>query len=188
MHFSGKHTDEQIFALVKKGDETAFNELYHRYWDKLLVRAVTQLSSEQDAEEVLHDVFVSLWNRRDKIELKYKFHTYIAAMLKYEVIRRLAIRKKRAFDPLYDQEDKQVLDDSTRQLLDFQDLQRRLEASVQRLPTKCQLVFRLSREQALNDKEIASTLNIAPKTVQNHLNHALRALRSSLSTLLAAVL
>lgn len=184
MAFYSNHTDEELFCFVHSDDERAFAELYKRYWDRLFSRAVMQLTSVEDAEDVLHDVFVSLWNRRARIVLQYSFHTYIAAILKYEIINKLAERRKKKSTVIEDEQQQEISDNSVAQQLEFRDLQQRLESSVQQLPEKCRLVFRLSRENGLKVNEIAHTLQISPKTVQNHINHALHVLRSVLSSLL----
>ena len=172
------HSDEQLLQLMQAGEESAFTELYNRYWDKLLPRAVMQLGSREDAEELLHDVYVRLWKRRGTIELRHSFHTYIAAVLKYEILHRLADRKnKRLRERAAGEQQLLLADRSTEEQLDFLDLQEQLEASVRQLPDKCQLVFRLSREKGLGEKEIADQLQISPKTVQNHIHRALQALR-----------
>lgn len=184
MPFNSNHTDEELFRRVQSDDENAFAELYNRYWNRLLSRAIIQLTSTQDAEDVLHDVFVSLWNRRDKIVLRYSFHTYIASILKYEIINRLAERKKKNAAAIEERLQEELPDDSVFEQLKFQELQQRLERSVQQLPEKCQLVFRLSRDEGLKVNEIAHALHISPKTVQNHINHALHVLRSALNNFL----
>jgi len=188
MHSYKAHTDEQLLSLLQDSDEGAFTELYHRYWDKLLARGITQLKSVEDAEELLHDIFVRLWKRRDTIRIRHSFHTYIAAILKYEVLKKLADRKKVKLQDLSESQDSSLVDYSTQQRLDFLELQERLEASVKQLPEKCRLVFRLSREEGLSGKEIARELQITPKTVENHINRALRALRSSLNLFLTLFL
>ncbi|MGF7232808.1 RNA polymerase sigma-70 factor [Arachidicoccus sp.] len=188
MSLFNNYTDEALFERVQADDQGAFTELYNRYWKRLISRAMTQLKYPQDAEDVLHDVFVSIWNRRKRIILKYSFHTYIAAILKYEIIDKLADRKKKYTDSIGEGSQSIFLDDSTRQQLEYHELQERLEASIQQLPEKCRLVFRLSREQGLKSKEIAEVLNISPKTVQNHINHALGTLRSALNNFISFLL
>jgi len=188
MHSYRAHTDEQLLSLLQAGDEGAFTELYARYWDKLLARGMTQLKSLEDTEELLHDIFVRLWKRRETIQIRYSFHTYIAAMLKYEVLKKLADRKKMKLQGLSESPESSLADYSTQQRLDFLELQERLEASIKQLPEKCRLVFRLSREEGFSGKEIARKLQITPKTVENHLNRALRALRSSLNLFLTLFL
>lgn len=177
------HTDQQLLSLLQNSDEQAFTELYNRYWDKLLVRGLTQLNSLEDMEELLHDIFVKLWNRRETLNIQYSFHTYIAAMLKYEILRLLAEKRKKPLIESTETQIDQSVDDFTGKLLDFKDLQQQLEASVQRLPDKCQLVFRMSREQGLSQKQIAHELNITPKTVENHINKALRLIRSTIQNI-----
>jgi RNA polymerase sigma-70 factor (ECF subfamily) len=174
------YTDGELVQLLQQGDEKAFRELYERYWDKLVARAFTQLASTEDAEELLHDIFIKLWQRRASLQLKYSFHTYIAAALKYEIIHKLAERKQRKPFTTIGVAVEGPADHSTQGWLDFRDLQDRLEASVSALPEQCQLVFRLSREQGLSEKEIAARLQLAPKTVQNHMTRALKKLKVAL--------
>lgn len=86
------YTDEQLLDFVAKGDHIAFNEIYERYWDRLLSVAVNRLDNEEDAEECVQDVFLSLWNRRETTKLKYKLSTYLWAAVKYQIINRLNTR------------------------------------------------------------------------------------------------
>lgn len=60
------YTDDQLVDTLRTGYEDAFNELYERFWKKLLVRAHLLLQSAEDAEEVVHDIFVTLWRKRKR--------------------------------------------------------------------------------------------------------------------------
>lgn len=173
------YSDGELVALLQKNDDRAFREIYERYWDRLMARAMMQLRSAEDAEELLQDIFVKLWKRRESLQLKHSFHTYIAAVLKYEIIRRLADNKIKRSTSANEIIHTELPDHSTQQWLDYKDLKEQLEASVEALPGQCQLVFRLSREQGLSEKEIAATLQIKPKTVQNHMNRAIKKLKHS---------
>lgn len=178
-----KYTDEQLVQLMSSDNSAAFNELYNRYWEKLLVKAGLLLDIREDAEEVIHDLFVSLWNRRSHIQLKYSFATYVSASLRYALYTFLASRKHKAsrmitsIDSLQPQPD---LEHTPVEWLEFEELQDKIEKAISALPEKCQLVFRLSREHGLTDKQIAHQLSISAKTVQNHMTAALKKLRSSL--------
>lgn len=185
MSLYSTHTDEELLLLLQSGNEAAFTALYDRYWERLLARAVLRLQSTEDAKEVVQDVFIRLWNRRENLTIRKSFYTYIAAALKYEIIRKLNERKRMRLESAELTDDATILkvaDDTTRHELDFQDLQQRLEASVKRLPEKCRMVFRLSREKGLSEKEIAEALQISPKTVQGHITHAIKDLRSALNS------
>lgn len=174
------YNDQQLLKLVQQDDEHAFSHLYDRYWDKLLTQAFIKLRSHEEAEETVQEIFLQLWRRRHAIELKYTFHTYIAAVLKYEILSRLAGRKKEARAKINLAVVSPVSDNSTIEKSNFDLLREKIEKTVQLLPEKCRLVFRLSREAGLSEKQIAETLNIAPKTVEAHMSKALKSLRVSL--------
>lgn len=177
------YNDNELVLLIAKDDEHAFRVLYDRYWKKLLVQALLKLQSTEEAEEIVQTIFINFWRRRHTIQLKYSFHTYIASMLKYEILRQLALRKKEK----HFRENVSALhiveDYSTRNWLDYEQMREEIEKTVRLLPEKCQLVFRLSREKGLTEKQIAESLNIAPKTVQAHMGKALKQLRTSLQQL-----
>jgi len=181
-------TDEQLVSLLIQDDEAAFRALYEKYWQRMLIKAFTQLNSQEDAEEVVQDAFINLWKRRSRLRLKFSFHTYIAAVVRYEVMARIALNKSRAYVALEEEQLQSMADDATRQWLAFDDLCDEIERTVKALPEKCQLVFRLSREKGLSDKQIAEHLDISQKTVEAHRTKALKSLRASLNQLLFSTL
>jgi RNA polymerase sigma-70 factor (family 1) len=172
------HTDDTLVALLRDGDESAFTELYNRYWEKMTIVAFTKLGTAEDAKETVQDVFADLWHRRARLQLRHSFHTYITAAVTYKVFTLLAKRKKSRDQ--YSLLESEGVDDSTRQWLTFVDLQEELEKILLTLPEKCRLVFQLSREEGLSHQEISKLLDIAPKTVEAHLSRALRSFRLSL--------
>jgi RNA polymerase sigma-70 factor (family 1) len=181
-------TDEQLAARLVNSDGAAFRMLYERYWQRMLVKAYTRLGSHADAEEVVQDAFINLWKRRSRLQLRHTFHTYIAAVVRYEIMARIALNKNRDHLTIDDQHLESLSDDATRQWLAFGDLADEIEKAVQALPEKCRLVFRLSREEGLSEKQIAEKLDIAPKTVEAHMTKALKSLRSALNQLLFSTL
>ena len=175
------YSDDQLVQLLRENDESAFNELYERYWKKLLIRAHLLLQSPQDAEEVVHDIFVSLWNKRATLLIHHSPQTYLGAMLQYACFKVLAERKrKRVYTT--SEELPELYDATTQEYLEFAQLQRELESAVQQLPEKCQLVFRMSREQGLTDKEIAAELDVSVNTVRTQMHRALGKLKNSLDS------
>lgn len=179
------YTEVELLTLLQCSDEGAFTELYDRYWKKLLARANLLLHSQEDAEEIVHDIFVRIWQKRETLKIINTFHTYVAAMLQYGCFKILAQRKvfrmNDTTDPLLDPADKS----STQEWLDFEYLRRELENAVLLLPDKCQLIFRLSREQGLSDKAIAEKLNVSVNTVRTQMHRALQKLKTSLNSFFA---
>jgi len=179
-----EYTDEELIRRLQSDDQQAFRLLYDRYWDKLLTNVLFKLGSEPEAEEVVQDAFIGLWRRRTTLTLRNSFYTYISAVVKYETLRRLAARKPADDLGLQALSEGQQVDDSTRQWLSYEELREQLEATIDALPEKCRLVFRLSREEGLTERQIAETLHISQKTVEAHKARALRALRISLGQFL----
>jgi len=177
--------DNELFALVKQDKEEAFTLLYRRYWKKMLCKAMFKLQSDFDAEEVVQDVFIDIWNTRGRIIIQNSFHTYISAILRFKIMAKMAANKKLAYDNVEEINHLYVIDDSTQQWLDFHNLQSEIEMSVKELPEKCQLVFRMSRESGLTDKQIANDLGLSQKTVEAHISRALRSLRTSIGQFLS---
>src|SRR5215217_105095 len=174
-------SDEELVLMIAADDGHAFKTLYERYWKRMLVRAYSLLKSHELAEEVVQDAFINLWKRRHTLQLKNSFNTYISAVVKYEVLSKLAQRNAQ---PLY--LDDMVLspaqDHSTQQWLDFDELYVEIQQTIDTLPEKCRLVFRLSREEGLTANQISESLQISPKTVEAHITKALKTLRVSLSS------
>lgn len=176
------YDDGELFRLVREQDSNAaFEALYHRYWDKLLIQAKFKTGSEEEAEEIVQHVFMNIWKTRKNIELRHSFHTYIASCVKYEIMTTLVKQKKQreALNNFY-KTTGQEEDNHTAEWVDYESTRRQLEETIQTLPDKCRLVFRLSREKGFSEKQIASELHISQKTVQAHMTRALKLLRSIL--------
>ena len=183
MQLLGDELDEVLFDLLKVNNEKAFTILYNRYWDKLLEVAYNKLKLQADAEEVLQQLFVQIWNSRHHIFLRYTFRTYISAALKYAIYHKIAERKKRQFVFFEEEVNADFADNSTQYMLDFSQVREEIETLVAQLPEKCQMVYRLSRENEMTAKGIAEKMGISEKTVQGHLTKALKYIKSNLTIL-----
>jgi RNA polymerase sigma factor (sigma-70 family) len=87
MALYGAHTDEQLIVSLRKGDADAFTEIYERYWNKLLVYAMRVIRQQHDAEDIVQELFVSIWRRRDVLDIEHALSTYL-----YNSVRYLAFR------------------------------------------------------------------------------------------------
>ena len=180
--------DEQLLASLKDDDEYAFREIYNKYWRKLYIVAANRVDSEQDAEEIVQDIFAALWIRRKCIVITDDgLGKYLTASVKYRVIKTLgkyAIKQ----NYLNSIPTSRCIDDSTQQWLAFEELKDELARYVKQLPDKCQLVFKMSRELGYSQKQIAAELSISEKTVEAHLQKAFKILRSKLASILLTLL
>ncbi|HET6995943.1 MAG TPA: sigma-70 family RNA polymerase sigma factor, partial [Chitinophagaceae bacterium] len=136
------HTDAELTGLLATDQaNSAFTELYNRYWKKLLTLAYSKLKVQALAEEVVQDVFMNLWNRRQRLTIRHSFHTYIASSVKYEILAKIVQQKKRKEldekrpDSIYSASHNPVND-----WIDYEITRQNIEATVQQLPEKCRLV------------------------------------------------
>lgn len=183
MPYQESHTDQELLQLLAQDDDEAFTAIYLRYWDKLTVVAMHRLGNLEEAKEVVQEVFCNLWRRREELEIDHTLNTYLAAAVKYEIFKRFAVksRHRRLQQKALDQWQEAAED--TLDNLHANELRSELSTLVKALPEKCRIVFQLSRDKGYTQKQIASELGIAEKTVEAHLSAALRKLRMGLSHL-----
>ena len=177
------YQEDRLLLSLKEGDDLAFTEIYHRYWQRLLAVAIHRLADMEEAKELVQDVFYHLWKRRDTLQLTHSLNTYLSAAVKYEVINRLARKQRQQQFRQYINSTWQETSPDTENQLQLNELQDQLATLVNALPEKCRIVFQLSRDKGYSQREIATQLGIAEKTVESHLSLAIRKLRTGLHQL-----
>jgi RNA polymerase sigma-70 factor (ECF subfamily) len=180
-------TDENLIQLLQKGDRNAFEALYRRYWRKLYLLAYQKLRNRELAEELVQDLFMSLWIKQENLQIRTSVGAYLSMAVRYMIIR--FFQKERMH---HQYEQNAVLfpqyANTTEDEVAFHDLQEVIEQEINKLPLKCREVFLLSRHHNLSQKEISLQLNISEKTVENHIGKALRNLRFGLKDFIASLL
>lgn len=182
MSVKEKHSNDLLLLLLKKGDEAAFSRIYHLFWNKLYYVAFQKLRNQEAAEEVVQGVFLTLWKKRNQLEIE-NLSNYLAAMARHSVYRYLVNKEGRKnHETIYhEQQNKFLYIDEiieNRLILD-----KILELS-NRLPEKCRLVFQYNKLEDRSIQEIAKHLNISQKTAEAHLTKALKTIRLSIRSLL----
>lgn len=173
-------SDEELIDLLKSGQQKALSILYLHYWDKLLAVAINRLNNLEIAEECVQNVFLSLWERRDDLVLKNTLATYLAVSVKYQVIKQMDKQYRRKLGDDFVYLTNYVSPSADAYVLE-KEMLARIETAVERLPEKCRIVFRMSRELGKTNKQIASDLDISVKTVEAHMSKAMRILRNDLA-------
>lgn len=171
------YTDQQLADLLRSDHEPAFKYLYDKFWEKLFFIAVKRLDDEDEAEEAVQDIFVNLWKRRSSLQIKVSFESYLAGAIKFEVLKKRAAmaKKANALSDIAANTSKPEHNDFN--LYDMRLLEEELLQTIQALPQKCQLVFVMSRNKGLSNKQIASDLNISEKAVEKHITSALKIIK-----------
>lgn len=177
------HNDNELLHLLSKDNEAAFTEVYNRFWQKMFVVAHNRLKDVQAAEDIVHDVFLSLWKNRKSAEIN-SLENYLASATKYMVLAKI---KKVQMERTYHQSQSlaPVVALPDEPSIHYKRILEMVHDEVEKLPERCRLIFQYSRTQGLPVKEIARELNISPKTVENQLNKALKQLRLALKNYLS---
>lgn len=169
------YENDLLLDLLSKDDELAFTELYNRYWKKLFAVTYNRLKEIQSAEDIVHDVFASLWANRRKSEIE-SLENYLATATKYMVLAKIKkIQKERSYTN--DSHQIRVIDFQIETSLHYKRILEIVKTEVENLPERCKLIFKYSRNDGMPIKMIAQKLDISPKTVENQINKALRQLK-----------
>ncbi|MET3879849.1 RNA polymerase sigma-70 factor [Chitinophaga sp. OAE865] len=171
-------TDVELIASLRGGDNHAFAEIYHRYWKKLLAIAYHHSKDKIIAEEIVQEVFIGLWNRRDELYIDH-VSAYLATAVKLSVFKQYVRQKRR--NEIKEQTADPLLTSWDEEKIYSRFLQQHINGIVDVLPEKCRLVFKLSREEGLSIPEIAQRMGIAEKTAEAHLTKALKVLKLRLN-------
>lgn len=155
--------------------------MYECYWKKLYQIALKYLGDSFAAEEVVQDLFTSLWQRKDTLLLHQDtVENYLVRAVRFKISRIYSdeIRKTKKINELKEQQPSAHHQTEKQVLYNF--LKQDIEKLVTLLPERCKDVYHLSRNKGLNNKEIALSLSISEKTVENQLTKALNFLRKGL--------
>lgn len=173
-------SDQELMDLLRKGDESGLDGLFRKHYVELCRVADRIVANEAAAEDVVQELFLSIWQKRNTLPVIDSIEAYL---------RRSA--RNRSLNYLRDQKripsgngEMPILSssvDETSAPLELEELQQKVDGAINSLPERCRLVYVLSRFENLSHKEIGEKLKISPKTVENQMGRAYRFLRDALS-------
>jgi RNA polymerase sigma-70 factor (family 1) len=174
-------SDNELWSEVAADEPGAFVILYNRHWKKLFRTASFYLKDSVYAEEVVHDVFVVLWERRKHLQIT-NFESYLVITARYHIYKKLKAAKISPIDYIEEYQDLQTDQTviSTTQKLVQEDFETELKVYLSGVPKRCSEIFLLSRVKELSNTEIATFLGISRCTVENQITYALKYLRNQL--------
>lgn len=183
------HTDTELVTALNQGDKKAFEFIYRTYAPEIFRHIQRNITMREECEEILQDVFESLWAKRKNLKI-LSLRPYIFAMAKYKIIRYFQHNKTKkryarhfllfeaVFDYVFEEEEQESIDpDALRSLLDN---------CLSELPDRCEAAFRLRMTENLSNAEIARRMHIKKDTVENYMIRALKHLRESYQSIYKA--
>lgn len=178
MHHS---KDEQsLAAALRTGSVKAFEAIYRLYVDRLYAYCFDAIRMKQETEEVVHDVFLSLWNNRDRIDPEKGIGPLMFSIARK---RRIDAFRKLVNSPIYEDyiEHQNSLPSLEHSPMEYEEFARIFRKTLSKMPTRMRTMIIWSKLEEINNDEIASRLGISEKTVRNQLSLALKELHNRLS-------
>ena len=182
MEFFQKDNDNQIIEQLRAGSKEAFRSLYDAVGPKIHAFSLSYLKNEADAEELLQEVFLKLWEVRETLDKSKNIKSFlfkICINLIYDLIRRKNIEQAYLH---YSGINNQLNSDSTWHEVIYNEMLNNLQHLISAMPEQRQRIFRLSKEDGLSNDEIAQQLNLSRRTVENQLYRAITNLKEKLGT------
>lgn len=179
MIYNLNQNESQLVRSLAKGNLLAFNTLYKEYSNRLYRFAVGYLKSEEEAEEVVQEVFTKIWEKKKDLKAEFSFKSFLFTIA-FNCIRK-HFRTKIQIAEYFRSIGTDDSDIMTSQKITYDSLHQYITELVEYLPARRREIFIKSRFEGLSIKKIAEELNIGHKTVENQLTEALRFIRTKIN-------
>jgi RNA polymerase sigma-70 factor (ECF subfamily) len=174
-----QYSDAQLILELQSGRHEAFKEIYERYADKLIATARKKTGDEDEAMDMVQELFLSLWKNRYSIQLNGVLEAYLVVSINYMICRWYKKQKKQP-QSLNDLTGcNEQYEDSTSQKLSLAELSFLINQEIADMPEKMRQVYLCSREQDMSGQQIAAQLGVSHQTVRNQISNALGRLKKS---------
>jgi RNA polymerase sigma-70 factor (family 1) len=167
-----------LFTRIAQGDTAAFEQFYRRFRNKAYAISLTYLSDPAEAEDILQNFFLKVWQIRNEFLQINDPARYVFIMLRNMVISELRSKKRQERIKSYLEKTAESL--PAQLVSDANDINRIINDAIRRLPEKQQKIFQMSRVQGLSHEQIGEHLNLSPRTISNTLSLVLAHLRTVL--------
>jgi RNA polymerase sigma-70 factor (ECF subfamily) len=170
----------QLLHLQKRvagGEQRAFEDLYRLFFARLFNFVVLYVHKKEIAEEIVNDVMMKIWNRREELATIRHLETYLFVAARNHSLNYLSQYSPFHIELEPDNGQGQLINltDPGKEM-EWKELSFRLNQAIDELPDQCRTVFRLIREEGFRYKQVAEILNISPRTVETQLFRAIKKL------------
>ncbi|MNK54664.1 RNA polymerase sigma factor [compost metagenome] len=173
--------NQPISVKLTRIDQASFERAYDLYWEKIFAVCYNNIKELEPAKGMVQDIFKSLWERRDELELQNVEH-YLVRAAKFKVFEYIRNKVNRQKHNEFQAMDCRVASNCTEEQVLFNDLKEKVNLLVDTLPCQCKRVYKMSREQGMSNKEIAGMLYISERAVEYHITKAMSRLKVGLAS------
>ncbi len=180
--------EKNMIIDITNGDEKAFEALFKSFFPELCFYAIRFVEDMESAEEIVQDIFFNFWNNREKLNVNTSVKSYLYATVRNTCLNLIKHQKVENKYREHFARNLQADELDEAKWIENNDLENRILATIDKLPTQRQKIFKMSRFEELSYKEIASQLNLSVKTVENQMGSALKFLRKELKDYLPLII
>ncbi|MGH2644342.1 MAG: RNA polymerase sigma-70 factor [Chitinophagaceae bacterium] len=163
--------------ISKENDMESFKILYRHYFSKLFRFCISIIHSKESAEEIVNDVFINLWENKDRLHKIENPEVYLYVAVKNQSIAYLKkSRSRETVDISTISSNYLIFNIDPEQLMITEEMKRKIRHTIDQLPPRCKHIFSLIKEDGLKYKEVASILNLSVKTVESQMAIAMKRL------------
>lgn len=173
-------SDDELLLEFQSGNHHSYEIIYNRYWKLLYRHANAMLKNEEEAKDVVQDIFAVLWSKANSTAINTPLAAFLFCATRNNILNRLKHLKVEARFNEYIQHAFDHLSELPDSLIIEKELARQIEAGTLGMPAKMRQIFMMSRTQHLTHKEISEQLKISDKTVKRQISNALNILRVKL--------
>jgi RNA polymerase sigma-70 factor (ECF subfamily) len=177
-----------LLQQIKEDNQLALKSIFNSYYNSVYSSVFRIIQESNLAEDLTQEVFIRLWGKRKSIEIHGELGPYLRRMAVNEALGHIRKNKKFAITDQVEELDKLSSYYDAETELNYKELSTAVQAALNKLPSKCRVVFNLSRFEGLSYKEISEQLEISIKTVENQIGKALKVMRENLKDYLTSFL
>lgn len=174
-------TENPANTISVRIDESSFKQIYLTHWEKVYAVCYNNIRETEPAKGMVQDIFKSLWERKDELEITTSVERYLLRSAKFKVFEYIRNSRSRKEHTEIALSGYCNTAHCTENEVMFNSLKSKVDNLVDTLPCQCRNVYKMSREQGFSNKEIASSLLISERAVEYHITRALTTLRSNLT-------
>lgn len=182
------YSDAELLNCLKSDDRVAFAEIHRRHWEATYRHAVKMLGEDDDAKDVVQELFANLWLKGKNLTLNSSLSAYLYVSVRNKIINIIHQNNVRRDYLSSLSSYAEEMRNTTLEQISEKEILRVVEHEVQKLPPKMRNIFELSRNHSLSHKEIASQLDISDKTVKKQIGYAIKIIRLRLDVLTRVVM
>ncbi|WP_455584787.1 RNA polymerase sigma-70 factor [Bacteroides sp.] len=180
--------ESDLITGIRNGNVQCFEKLFIKYYSHFNQFIFGFVKNEWISEDITQNTFIKVWINREKLQSDLSIHSYLYVIAKYEIYNYFRSKQNQVVERFLDGVHDIAVTPNTENELLLDEMQDTITTTIEAMPEKRRIIFKMSRFEHKSAKEIAEIMNISARTVEKHIELALRELRTKLTPFLFWIL